>query len=320
MHRRFRSFLTASGTRAACLLAALACGAALRAGELASADLRPLFARWGLDARRQGKRGTCSVFVITGAIEFAKAKTRGSSERLSVEFLNWAANVTHGDQKDGGFFADLWNGFTAHGICPEEDMPYRDEFDPKREPGEFARDQGSQAHALGLGLRWIKAWNPRKGVNAAQLAEIKRTLLRGWPVAGGFLWPKDPQWDDGVLRMCPRPEVRDGHSVLLVGFVDDPVKPGGGTFIIRDSNRDDPDERLFPITRLFGGNVYLAGSRGRNHMARSKYLVAGVEVIFQEYRHPVYPQLWGDFEPFMSVVDLIYNRGLEALEIIRRGR
>ena len=244
MHRRFRSFLTASGTRAACLLAALACGAALRAGELASADLRPLFARWGLDARRQGKRGTCSVFVITGAIEFAKAKTRGSSERLSVEFLNWAANVTHGDQKDGGFFADLWNGFTAHGICPEEDMPYRDEFDPKREPGEFARDQGSQAHALGLGLRWIKAWNPRKGVNAAQLAEIKRTLLRGWPVAGGFLWPKDPQWDDGVLRMCPRPEVRDGHSVLLVGFVDDPVKPGGGTFIIRDSNRDDPDERL----------------------------------------------------------------------------
>ena len=244
MHRRFRSFLTASGTRAACILAALACGAALRAGELASADLRPLFARWGLDARRQGKRGTCSVFVITGAIEFAKAKTRGSSERLSVEFLNWAANVTHGDQKDGGFFADLWNGFTAHGICPEEDMPYRDEFDPKREPGEFARDQGSQAHALGLGLRWIKAWNPRKGVNAAQLAEIKRTLLRGWPVAGGFLWPKDPQWDDGVLRMCPRPEVRDGHSVLLVGFVDDPVKPGGGTFIIRDSNRDAPDERL----------------------------------------------------------------------------
>jgi hypothetical protein len=55
-------------------------------------------------------------------------------------------------------------------------------------------------------------------------------------------------------------------------------------------------------------------------MDLGKYGDAGVEVIFQEYRHPVYPQLWGDFEPFMSVVDLIYNQGLEALEIIRRGR
>jgi len=83
---------------------------------------------------------------------------------------------------------------------------------------------------------------------------------------------------------------------------------------------DDPDERLIAITRHFGGNVYLAGSGGRNYMDLAKYGDAGVEVIFQEYRHPVYPQLWGDFEPFMSVVDLIYNRGLEALEIIRRGR
>jgi len=55
-------------------------------------------------------------------------------------------------------------------------------------------------------------------------------------------------------------------------------------------------------------------------MDLAKYERAGVEVVFQEYRHPVYQQLWGDFEPSMSVVDLIYNRGLEAREIIRRGR
>jgi len=83
---------------------------------------------------------------------------------------------------------------------------------------------------------------------------------------------------------------------------------------------DDPDERLIAITGYFGGDAYLAGSGGHDYMDLGKYGDAGVEVIFQEYRHPVYPQLWGDFEPFMSVVDLIYNRGLEALEIIRRGR
>jgi len=83
---------------------------------------------------------------------------------------------------------------------------------------------------------------------------------------------------------------------------------------------DDPDERLIAITRHYGGNVYLAGSGGHDYMDLAKYERAGVEVVFQEYRHPVYQQLWGDFEPSMSVVDLIYNRGLEAREIIRRGR
>jgi len=83
---------------------------------------------------------------------------------------------------------------------------------------------------------------------------------------------------------------------------------------------DDPDERLIAITRHFGGDTYLAGSGGHDYMDLDKYRRAGVTVVFQDYRHPVYPQLWGDFEPYMSVVDLIYNQGAEALEIIRRGR
>ncbi len=83
---------------------------------------------------------------------------------------------------------------------------------------------------------------------------------------------------------------------------------------------EDPDERLIAITRHFGGDTYLAGSGGHDYMDLAKYEQAGVGVVFQEYRHPVYPQLWGDFEPFMSVVDLIYNQGTDALEIIRRGR
>ncbi len=83
---------------------------------------------------------------------------------------------------------------------------------------------------------------------------------------------------------------------------------------------EDPDERLIAITRHFGGDIYLAGSGGHDYMELAKYDRAGVEIIFQEYRHPVYSQLWGEFSPFMSIVDLIYNQGGDAMEIIRRGR
>jgi len=83
---------------------------------------------------------------------------------------------------------------------------------------------------------------------------------------------------------------------------------------------ENPDERLIAITRHFGADAYLAGSGGHDYMDMGKYNTAGIKVIFQEYAHPVYGQMFGEFEPFMSVVDLIFNHGAESIEIIRRGR
>jgi hypothetical protein len=45
----------------------------------------------------------------------------------------------------------------------------------------------------------------------------------------------------------------------------------------------------------------------------------GIEVHFQEYRHPVYPQLHGDFEPYMSVIDLLFNVGPGSFEVMMSG-
>jgi len=79
----------------------------------------------------------------------------------------------------------------------------------------------------------------------------------------------------------------------------------------------DPDERLIAITKYFGADTYLAGSGGRDYMNLEKYKKSGINVIYQEYHHPVYNQLFGDFEPFMSVIDLILNHGNESLTILR---
>jgi WbqC-like protein len=78
----------------------------------------------------------------------------------------------------------------------------------------------------------------------------------------------------------------------------------------------DPDERLIAITRHFNADTYLAGSGGREYMDLSKFVSSGIEVRFQDYRHPVYDQLFGEFEPFMSVIDLILNHGDRSLDIL----
>ncbi len=79
----------------------------------------------------------------------------------------------------------------------------------------------------------------------------------------------------------------------------------------------DPDERLIAITKHFRADTYLAGAGGRGYMVLDKYNQSGIEVIFQDFKHPVYSQLFGEFEPFMSVIDLIFNHGDKSLTIIR---
>jgi WbqC-like protein family len=63
-------------------------------------------------------------------------------------------------------------------------------------------------------------------------------------------------------------------------------------------------------------------------MGSAEYLLAeqnvlrerGVDIWFQNYEHPQYRQIFAPFEPFASVIDLIFNHGDEAAAVMRGGR
>ncbi|MGE5611741.1 MAG: C1 family peptidase [Bacillota bacterium] len=231
----------AMGMMLAVLIAAASVGgAAMNGGEAgdsqdAAVDLRAVLRNWALPARSQGGRGTCSVFTMTGAIEYALAKQEGHGTRLSTEFLNWASNAATRTSADGGFFSDLWRGFVAYGVCAEAEMPYQEKFDGSLHPSEAALQHAREVRNVGLQLHWIKRWDVKTGLTESQFAQIKKTLAEHWPVCGGFRWPKRERWNGGVLEMTMPENVFDGHSVLLVGFRDDPTQRGGGVFLIRNS-------------------------------------------------------------------------------------
>jgi len=179
-------------------------------------DLRDTLSSLGLPPRGQGSRGTCSVFTTCAAIEFALAKHRGRASRLSVEFLNWAANQAAGRPSDGAYFHDALAGFARFGICSEDAMPYRAQFDASVAPSPAATAEAALVRdeaATALTVHWIVPWQPNRfGLNDEQFAEIKSVLARGFPVAAG-----------------------SGHSRLLVGWRDDAALPGGGAFTTLDS-------------------------------------------------------------------------------------
>ena len=80
------------------------------------------------------------------------------------------------------------------------------------------------------------------------------------------------------------------------------------------------DERLIELCRRCGAQDYLAGAGGRDYMELERYEAAGLNVVFQDYQHPEYPQLFGDFTPNLSVLDLLFNCGPGSMGIIRAGR
>jgi hypothetical protein len=210
----------------------------------AAVDLRPVFEKWGLTRRSQGKRSTCSVFTMAGALEFAAASRQRHGERFSVEFLHWAANRVVGEDKDGGFFSDLWRAFAEYGICPEQVMPYRAGFDPAQAPTPDALAQAKTRLGLGFRHHWIKEWDVNTGLSDDQILAIKRTLDQGLPVCAGLRWPRKPQWCDDVLQMRPAEAVYDGHSVLLIGYRNDPRQAGDGIFLFRNSGEGGGDASM----------------------------------------------------------------------------
>ena len=177
-------------------------------------DLRSEFTQLGLLPRAQGPRPTCSIFTTVAVLEFAASRASGATQRLSVDYCNWAANAANGRADDGDFFHFALSGYERFGICRDELLPYGAKFDAAATPpAEALVDGGRHLAALRpqLRVRWIRPSDGKPGLSDAQFADVVSTLANGWPVAAG-----------------------SGHSRVLVGYRAD-TTPAGGTFVTLDS-------------------------------------------------------------------------------------
>lgn len=74
--------------------------------------------------------------------------------------------------------------------------------------------------------------------------------------------------------------------------------------------------RLVEMLAHLGGDVFYEGAAGRDYIDDALFAARGMRVEYQDYRHPVYGQLHGDFVPYLSVVDLLFNHGPNSLSIL----
>jgi hypothetical protein len=77
--------------------------------------------------------------------------------------------------------------------------------------------------------------------------------------------------------------------------------------------------RLVEICRIVGASKFLAQAAARKYLDQKLFQEAGIELSFFNPPSPVYPQLWGDFLPNLSVFDLVFNCGPKAHDILLGG-
>ena len=75
-------------------------------------------------------------------------------------------------------------------------------------------------------------------------------------------------------------------------------------------------DRLLSILKHVGATHYISGPSARDYLEEEKLVAAGIQLEYMTYDYPVYPQLYGAFEPNVSILDLLFNAGPEAGQFI----
>lgn len=69
-------------------------------------------------------------------------------------------------------------------------------------------------------------------------------------------------------------------------------------------------DRLIQILRHVGATHYLSGPSARNYIEEEKFDLAGIALSYVDYDgYKPYPQLYPPFDPFVSILDLMFMTG-----------
>ena len=75
-------------------------------------------------------------------------------------------------------------------------------------------------------------------------------------------------------------------------------------------------ERLVDIVKSVGSDRYVCGAGADNYQDDDLFIRDGIVLEKNKFIQPTYSQLWGEFSPGLSIIDLIFNCGPKSGEIL----
>lgn len=67
-------------------------------------------------------------------------------------------------------------------------------------------------------------------------------------------------------------------------------------------------QKLVDLVKSVDGDCYITGLGAKEYLDETLFSVQGIQVVWQEYTHPIYEQLHGPFIPMLSCLDFLMMR------------
>jgi hypothetical protein len=175
------------------------------------------------------------------------------------------------------------------------------------------------------GPLWLSVPVKQKGVSFSLIKDVKINALANWQrkhVRSIFQnYSKAPYYDwmaDDLFTIIDRPwRFLIDLDLELIKMLADKLGIITPMRLSSDLNiRGAGMHRLIDIIKKLDGNRFYEGSSGRNYIDERVMQQQDIQVIYQDFAHPTYPQLNGEFISHLSIIDLLFNAGPDSYDIL----
>jgi len=70
--------------------------------------------------------------------------------------------------------------------------------------------------------------------------------------------------------------------------------------------------RIVALCKEVGASVYISGLGAKSYNDETLFKESNIQLKYMRFKHPIYPQRFGEFIPGLSIIDLLFNEGFEG--------
>lgn len=82
------------------------------------------------------------------------------------------------------------------------------------------------------------------------------------------------------------------------------------------SKTGDKTERLIHLLKQLGATTYISGPSAKDYIELEKFEEANINLVYMSYNYNEYPQLYPPYDPQVSILDLLFMTGPNALDFV----
>ena len=110
-------------------------------------------------------------------------------------------------------------------------------------------------------------------------------------------------------------------NLELINYFNSELKLSTKTIRSSEQNlKSKGSQKLLEICKQLSASQYISGEKGKDYLDEKIFADNNIKIIFENFQHPTYTQVHGDFISNMSIIDLFFNEGDNSRKILQESK